>query len=108
MAAVRAFVCTKFQEQFYITFRHHCTDRSVWTPDTCRNSVEAVPHISVLSNSHSVINTSHGPYKLSYWKHTPKTKDCWHTCVLVTFIRTYIYGRLYGYQQVIEEFSRFG
>jgi len=80
MAAVRAVVCTKFQEQFCITFRHHCTDISVWTPDTCRHSVEAVPHISVLSDSHSVINTSHGPYKLSDWKNTLKQRLLSHLC----------------------------
>jgi hypothetical protein len=34
----------------------------------CRQSVEAVPSLSVLSNSLSVINTNHGPYKLSEWK----------------------------------------
>jgi len=45
MAAVRAVVCTKFQEQFCITFRHHCTDISVWTPDTCRwKSEEYLPN----------------------------------------------------------------
>jgi hypothetical protein len=32
------------------------------TPDTCRHSIQAVLSISVISNSHSVTNTFHGPY----------------------------------------------
>jgi hypothetical protein len=37
-------LCTKFQERLYRGFRHHCTDRSVWTPDIGRYSSEEVPN----------------------------------------------------------------
>jgi len=61
MTGVRGVVSTKFQERWYRVFKHHCRDRCVWTSNTCRHSTEEVPSISVLSNSHSVINTNHGP-----------------------------------------------
>ena len=34
MAALGTVVCTVFQERLYKAFRHHCTERSVRTPDT--------------------------------------------------------------------------
>jgi hypothetical protein len=67
MAGLRAILYIQFHEWWFRGFGHHLADRCVRTPNTCRRSTE-VHSISVLSNSHSVINTNHGPYKLSEWK----------------------------------------
>jgi hypothetical protein len=58
----------QLQNSRFRGFRHPSTDQCVRTPDTCRVSKEGVPSISVLSNSHSVINTNHDPCKLSEFK----------------------------------------
>jgi len=87
----------QLQNCWFRGFRHHFTFRCVRKPDTCRHSI-GVPSISVLSNSHSVINTNHGPNKLSEWKKHVQTTDCCHTFVLVNCIETYIYRRLIGLQ----------
>jgi len=50
----------QLQNWWFRRFTHHFTGRCIWKPDTCRDSIEAVPSTSVLSNSHSVINTNHG------------------------------------------------
>ena len=75
----------------------------IWTrlnssSDICLNSIEGVPSICLLSNSHFVKNTKPGPYKLSeiYWKNKLISSDCCHTCVLVNCIGTYINRRLIG------------
>jgi len=47
----------KLQKLWLIIMRFDFTDRCAWTPDTCRHSMEGVPSLSVLSNSHSVIKT---------------------------------------------------
>jgi len=54
----------QLQNLLFKWFRHQFTDLCVRTSDTCRYSITGVPSISVLPNSHSVINTNHGPYKL--------------------------------------------
>ena len=67
MAGLRAILYIQFHEWWFRGFGHHFADRRVRTPNTCRHSTE-VRSISVLSNSHSVIDTNHGPYKLSHYK----------------------------------------
>jgi len=59
---------TQLQNWRFRGLRQDFTHRRVRTPDTCRHSIQGVPSISVLSNSHSVINANHCPYKLSEWK----------------------------------------
>jgi len=86
----------QLQNWWFRLFRPHFTDRCVRTPDTCHHTKEGVHSISVLSKSHSGIKKNHGLCKISEWKNTFKTRESWHTCVLVTCIRTYIYNSLIG------------
>ena len=58
--------------------------------NTRKYSIEAVPNICVLSNTHSVINTKNGAYKFSELKQEVLMKDCCQNCVLVNPIRTHI------------------
>jgi hypothetical protein len=68
MAAVRTVLCIQFQERLCGGFTHHFPSQSVRKLDTHLHSAVGVSSISVISNSHSVINTNRGPYKLSEWK----------------------------------------
>ena len=70
-----------FQKSSFKYFRQHFIDRCVWMSDTCRHWIKEVPSISVLSNSHSILNTNHGPYKLSERKEHAQKK----TVVTVVF-----------------------
>ena len=85
-----------FQKCWLLGFRHHFTDRCVRTPDKCRHSIEGVLSMSVLSNTHSVINqvTVRKNYQNVY--NTLKTTVCCHTCFRVACIRIYIYRKLIG------------
>jgi len=58
----------QLQNWWFRGFGHHFTDRCVRTPDTCRYSIKGVSSKSVLSNSHSMINTNQGLHKLSECK----------------------------------------
>jgi hypothetical protein len=81
MAGARAVLGTQFQERLYRGFTHHLPSQSIRKPDTCRHSRVGVPSISVLSKSHSVTNTNHGPYKLSEWKqHAQNNRMLSHLC----------------------------
>ena len=82
MAGLRAILYIQFHEWWFRGFGHHFADRRVRTPNTCRHSTE-VRSISVLSNSHSVINTNHGHTNYPNGNNTLKTTDCCQICVLV-------------------------
>jgi hypothetical protein len=81
MAGERAVLCIQFQERLYTEFTHHFPSQSVRKPDISRHSTVEFPSISVLSNSHSQINSNHSPYKLSEWKqHIQDNRIFLHLC----------------------------
>jgi hypothetical protein len=81
MAGVRAVLCIQFQERLYRGFTHNFPSQIVRKPDICRYSTVEVPSISVLPNSLSLINSNHGPYKLSEWKqHIQDNRMLSHLC----------------------------
>jgi len=61
------------------------------------------PVLSVLSNSHFVINKNHGPYKLSQYKHHAQNN------ILLSHLRTgdwYYNIHLYKPDRATKEYSR--
>ena len=73
--------------------RHHFTGQILRKPDTYSHSPEGIHFISVLSNTHSVMNKTHGPTYFQNGNNTLKTKN---VVTLVTCNRTYIYVSLKG------------
>jgi len=69
------------QNSWFRVFRYHFTDRRLQNHDTRRHSIERVPFLSVLSNSHSGTHTNHCQHKFSKWKQHAQNNVYWsHLC----------------------------
>ena len=73
----------QFRNSWLRVLRYLSTDRCVRTHDTCLHSIERVPYLYVLSNSHSLTNTNQRQNKISKWKQYAKQE------IFVTFVSRY-------------------
>ena len=61
--------------------RYHFIDRCARTHGTSQHSIEGIPSLSIISNSHSVKNMNHSQNKISKWKQHSQNNSCLsHLC----------------------------